>query len=321
MSEEGMSDGVGGIEIEAETARILVETQDAKPFDRSTLSVLEARAQMAESVEVWNTPLPDMAEVRDLTIDSPDGSIAARLVRPGDVETAGAILYFHGGGFVLGSLDSHQRLMRLLAIESRTVAIGIDYRLAPEHPFPAALDDGVAGVRWLQREAENLDLDPERIVLAGDSAGANLALATLLKLRDQRDPMPEGAALFYGCYWARLGTGSHHKFGGGDYRLSTSEMGWFWEQYLGGRGRGDAHAEPMQADLAGLPPLFLNYAEVDPLADDTVELAARLDRAGVVHECIRYPGVVHGFMQMTSRVQPAMTAVADAGRAIRDMLR
>lgn len=110
-------------------------------------------------------------------------------------------------------------------------------------------------------------------------------------------------------------------FGGGGYRLSSDEMGWFWQHYLADTGRGNVLAEPMGADLAGLPPLFLNYGEVDPLADDTRELAARLDRAGVVHECIAYPGLVHGFLQMTSRVEPAAAAMTAAGRAIRDMLR
>lgn len=309
------------IDVEAETARILREIAEAGPVDRSALPIAEARQQMAAGNRAWNEPLPDMAEARDFAIDGPGGSITVRLLRPLDVETDGAILYFHGGGFVLGSLDTHHRLMRLLAIESRATLIGVDYRLAPEHPFPAALDDCVQATRWLQSEASALDLDAERIVLAGDSAGANLALSTLLRLRDAREPLPAGAALFYGCYWARLGTDSHRTYGGGGYRLSTEEMGWFWQNYLGERGRGDVYAEPMDAHFAGLPPLFLNYGEVDPLADDTRELVARLDRAGVVHECLAYSGLVHGFLQMSSRVEPAAAAIADAGRAIRDLLR
>jgi len=316
-----MSTDAAAIYVEAETARILDELKEAKPFDRSTLSTADARALMAEGSKIWNEPLPDMAEVRDVAIDGPAGPIPARLLRPDDVESEGAILYFHGGGFVLGSLETHHRMMRLLAIESRTAVIGIDYRLAPEHPFPAALDDCVGSVRWLRKNAATLGLDAERIVLAGDSAGANLALSCLLRLRDGSEPLPEGAALFYGCYWARLGTPSHRHYGGGAYRLSTDEMGWFWQHYLDERGRGDTFAEPMNADFAGLPPLFLNYGEVDPLADDTRELVKRLDQAGVVHECVGYPGLVHGFLQMTSRVDPAAEAMAKAGRAIQDMLR
>ena len=316
-----MSQEADAIYVEAETARILKELKDANTVDRSSLSAEEARAQMAEGSKVWNEPLPHLAEARDLTIDGPGGRIDVRLLRPDDVDGDGSILYVHGGGFVLGSLETHHRLMRCLAIESRATVIGIDYRLAPEHPFPAPLEDCVAAMRWLQSEGAAMDLDPERIVLAGDSAGANLALATLLRLRDEGDPTPCGAALFYGCYWSRLGTASHQKYGGGGYRLSSDEMGWFWRHYLGDRGKGNVYAEPMDADLTGLPPLFLNYGEVDPLADDTREMVDRLDRAGVVHECVGYPGLVHGFLQMTNRVEPAAAAITDAGRAIRDMLR
>ena len=307
--------------LEPETASILKETLDAKPFDRSTLSPKEAREQMETASLVWNQDLPDMAEVRNFSIDGPGGPVALRLFRPEVTDTKGAIVYFHGGGFVLGSLESHHRLMRLLAIESQTALIGVDYRLAPEHPFPSGLDDCLAAVRWIAGHGEDLELDPKQVIVAGDSAGANLALACLLRLRDSGSAMPLGAGLFYGCYWARLGTPSHQKFGSGDYRLSSSEMGWFWNHYLGDKGKGDVYAEPMEASLEGLPPLFLNYGEVDPLADDTRELVERLDRAGVVHECIAYPGLVHGFLQMTSRVAPAASAVHDAGTALRDMFR
>lgn len=316
-----MSPKAEAIYVEMETMRILEELKGAQTVDRSSLSAEDARAQMAEGSKVWNEPLPHLAEARDFTIDGPGGVINVRLLRPNDVDGEGSVLYFHGGGFVLGSLDTHHRLMRCLAIESRATVIGIDYRLAPEHPFPAPLEDCVAAMRWLQNEGVAMDLDPERVVLAGDSAGANLALATLLRLRDGGTSMPSGAALFYGCYWSRLGTASHKKYGNGDYRLSSNEMGWFWQHYLGAHGRGDVYAEPMDANLVGLPPLFLNYGEVDPLADDTLEMVDRLDRAGVVHECVSYPGLVHGFLQMTNRVEPAARAMSDAARAIRDMLR
>lgn len=307
--------------LDPETAKILEEIAATPLPDRASLSVAEARLQMEAGNKVWNTPLPEMAEARDFEIEGPAGNITLRLLRPIGATSGGAIVYLHGGGFVLGSLESHHRLMRLLAIESGAALIGVDYRLAPEHPFPGPLDDSLAAVRWVRTNAASLDLNPELIVLGGDSAGANLALACLTELRDRGEPMPIGAALFYGCYWARLGTESQKTFGGGGYRLSTREMGWFWEQYLGDRGRGNPLAEPMDANLTGLPPLFLNYGAVDPLADDTTEMVKRLDRAGVVHECIAYPGLVHGFLQMTNRVQAATTAMTDAGHAIRDMLR
>ncbi len=316
-----MNDQVDAVYLDPETAEILKEIATVALPDRASLPVEEARLQMEAGNVVWNTPLPDVAEVRDFTIEGPLGDIPMRLLRPANTASDGVVLYLHGGGFVLGSLESHHRIMRLLAIESGAVVIGVDYRLAPEHPFPGPLHDSLAAVRWLQTEAAALGLDRERIVLGGDSAGANLALACLLALRDQGESMPIGAALFYGCYWARLGTRSHQRFGGGGYRLSSKEMGWFWDQYLGDHGKGSPLAEPMEANLEGLPPLFLNYGTVDPLADDTLEMVERLDQAGVVHECIAYPGLVHGFLQMTNRVEAAMTSMTDAGLAIRDMLR
>ena len=308
------------IYLEPETERILKETLDAKPLDRSAMEIAEAREQMETASKIWNQDLPKMAEARDFTIEGPGGAITLRLLRPEVTATKGVIVYFHGGGFVLGSLESHHRLMRLLAIRSEATLLGVDYRLAPDDPFPSALEDGLAAIRWLRAHGTELDLDPDRMVLAGDSAGANLALACLLRLRDAGEPPPSGGGLFYGCYWARLGTQSHQKFGGGGYRLSSAEMGWFWNHYLGETGKGDVYAEPMDAPLEGLPPLFLNYGEVDPLADDTRELVMRLDRAGVVHDCIAYPGLVHGFLQMSARVEPAAKAIADAGSAFKDML-
>ncbi len=316
-----MNDQPEAFYLDPETAAVLEETAAVALPDRASLPVEEAREQMEAGNVAWNQPLPDMAEARDFTIEGPLGAILLRLLRPPETGSNGVILYLHGGGWVLGSLESHHRMMRLLAIESGAAVIGVDYRLAPEHPFPAPLNDCLAAVRWLQAEAGLLKLDPERIVLGGDSAGANLALACLLAMRDRGEALPAGAALFYGCYWARLGTGSHEKFGCGGYRLSTKEMGWFWDQYLGAHGKSNPLAEPMDADLAGLPPLFLNYGTVDPLADDTKEMARRLDQAGVVHECAACPGLVHGFLQMTNRVRAAAASMEDAGRAIRDMLR
>lgn len=315
-----MNDQPGTFYLDPETAEILDEMAAVALPDRASLSVVDAREQMEKGNEVWNTPLPEMAEARDFSIKGEAGEIAMRLLRPINLSNNGVILYFHGGGWVLGSLESHHRMMRLLALESGMTLIGVDYRLAPEHPFPSPLDDCLTAIRWLQEGSSNLGLDAGHILLAGDSAGANLALGSLLAIRDQGGAMPAGAGLFYGCYWAKLGTSSHRQFGGGAYRLSSKEMGWFWKQYLGDRGKGHPLAEPMDADLSGLPPLYLNYGTVDPLADDTVELVKRLDQAGVVHECVACPGLVHGFLQMTNRVPAAMTALSGAGRALQDML-
>jgi acetyl esterase len=306
--------------LDPQIALVLREMAAQELPDRTTLPIAEARAQMAAANQAWNHPLPPLAEMVNLDIEGPALLLPARLMRPTLDAGLPAIVYLHGGGFALGSIDTHQRLMALLAIETGAAVLGVDYRLAPEAPFPAGLEDCLAAIRWLRREAARYQLDPEQILLAGDSAGANLALACLLRLRDGGEPLPIGAGLFYGCYWARLGTESHQRYGRGGYRLTSQEMGWFWSQYLGRHGKSDPFAEPLYADLRGLPPLFLNYGTVDPLADDTIELARRLDAAGVVHECRVYPGLVHGFLQMTSRCDAALLALQDAGAALRAMV-
>ena len=165
-----MNDLAESHHLDLETAEILAEMAEAALPDRTSLSVHEARLQMEAGNLVWNTPLPEMAEARDFEIVGPLGSIPMRLLRPNETTSDGAIVYLHGGGWVLGSLQSHHRLMRLLAIESGAAVIGVDYRLAPEHPFPSPLNDCLAAVHWVQTNAASLNLNPESIILAGDSA-------------------------------------------------------------------------------------------------------------------------------------------------------
>jgi acetyl esterase len=315
-----MNDPVPPIYVDPEIEEILREIEEAGVPPASSLSVEEARAQMEERNQALNQDPPNLASVTELEMPGPGGPIRLRHYRPDPGAMLPLVVYFHGGGFVLGSLDSHDRLMRLLALDSGAALIGVDYRLAPEHPFPAALDDCVAAVRWIRTQAQHLGVDRQRVVLAGDSAGANLALTSLLDLRDAAEAPCQGAALLYGCYWRHLDTPSHAKFGDGSWRLGTDEMRWFWQHYLGDRASPDPRGEPIHADLRGLPPLFLTAAALDPLYDDTMELGRRLDAAGVAHRFEIYPGVVHGFMQMTERSGAARAAVRDAGDAIREML-
>jgi acetyl esterase len=308
------------IEIDPEIAAILRESAAADLPDATTLPIAAARAQLTEASLAWNVDLPELPAVADLRVPGPAGAIRLRHFRPRAGGRLSLVVCLHGGGWTIGSVDTHDRLMRLLALAADAAVIGVDYRLAPEHPYPAPLEDCLAAIRWVRAQADALEVDALRTVLAGDSAGANLALASLLALRDAREPLPKGAALLYGCYASRLDTASHARFGDGAYRLSTAEMRWFWRNYLGGSPPGRPLAEPVYADLRGLPPLFLTLAAIDPLADDTRELARRLAAAGVPHEVREYPGLVHGFLQMTARCAAARTAMADAGRAIRHLL-
>jgi acetyl esterase len=308
------------VEVDPEIAAILSEAAAAGLPDTTALPIGAARAQLAEASLAWNVELPDLPAVADLSVPGQGGAIRLRHFRPRAGAPLPLIVYLHGGGWTFGSVDTHDRLMRLLALAADAAVIGVDYRLAPEHPHPAPLDDCLAAIRWARLQAQELEVDPTRTALAGDSAGANLALASLLALRDAGEPLPKGAALFYGCYAARLDTACHARFGDGSYRLSTAEMNWFWRNYLGGALAGTALPEPLYADLRGLPRLFLTFAEIDPLADDTRALAQRLAAAGVAHEVREYPGLVHGFLQMTARSEAARAAMADAGRALRVLL-
>jgi acetyl esterase len=316
-----MGQATEDIDVDPETARILREIAESGLPPLSDLSVAAARAQAEQGNRAWNQDPPALASITELALPGSGGPIRLRHYRPVEAASLPTLIYMHGGGFVVGSLDTHDRVMRLLALDSGAAVLGIDYRLAPEYPFPAPLDDCVAAVRWIRDAAQSLGVDPERVVLAGDSAGANLALASLLDLRDAGDlDGIKGGALFYGCFWRRLDTPAHARFGGGSWRLGTDEMRWFWQHYLGDRSKPDPRAEPLHADLRGLPPLFLTAAALDPLYDDTIELDRRLEAAGVAHELEVYPGLVHGFLQWTPRCAAARTAVRDAGQVIRRML-
>jgi acetyl esterase len=312
--------GHAPVEIDPEIAEILREAAAADLPDPTALPIAAARAQLTAASLAWNVDPPDLPAVAELSAPGPAGAIRLRLYRPDPDARLPLVVHLHGGGWTFGSVDTHDRLMRLLALAADAAVLGVDYRLAPEQPFPAPLEDCLAAFRWARAHAAEMGVDGERIVVAGDSAGANLALGGLLALREVGEPLPKGAALFYGCYWSRLDTASHARFGDGSWRLSTAEMAWFWRNYLGGPANGDPLAEPLHADLSGLPPMYLTLAAVDPLADDTRALARRLAAAGVAHECREYPGLVHGFMQMTARSTAARGAIADAGRAIRRLL-
>jgi acetyl esterase len=290
-------------------------------FDLTALPPAEARARM-DAASAWlNDGLPEMGGVEDCRIQSADSLIRLRIHTPIAATARGAILYLHGGGWFAGNVDTHDRLMRLLAEQSGAVLFGVDYRLAPEHPYPAALDDCLAAWDWIERRASRYALDPTRFAFAGDSAGANLALALAIRLRDAGRVPPAGCALIYGCFAPGLDTDSARAFGSGPQGLTSERMAWYWERYLGAAGdTPPVEAAPLHADLAGLGPIFLGVAEADPVADDSRLLLERLEQAGVPATLTLWPGTVHGFLQMTRDVAIARDAVADVARAIRQWI-
>lgn len=294
--------------VTAATAQILARARSAPPIDYAAMPMAEARALFDRNNAYWNRADVALAAIHDIAIPGPAGAMRARLYLPATTPGLPVLLYVHGGGWTFGNVDSHDRCMRLLAQQSGAAVIGFDYRLAPEHPFPAALDDTLAALAWIRREGAALGLDATRLAIGGDSAGANIALAALVAARDAGTPALAGATLFYGCYAPIHDTQSHRRFGNGDYILTTPRMRWYWRNYLGSLPEDTtALAAPLRADLRGLPRLFLNAAGLDPLLDDTILLAGRLAHAGTPYALDLIPGAVHGCMQQTAE-EPAAAA-------------
>jgi acetyl esterase len=310
-------------ELDPAMAEILAMLQAEALPPYETMAAAEARAECERRNAFWNQDSPALAEIDDVTIEGPRGPLRLRLYVPHGVgEPAPAIVYLHGGGWVIGSLDSHDHVCRRLARAAGLVVVSVDYGLAPEHPFPQGLSDAVHALRWLAEHGASEGVDPGRLALAGDSAGANLALAACLRLRDAGEPILRAAALVYGCFSADLDSPSHVAFGGGAYFLGTSTMRWFWDHYVPDPvARRDPLASPLWADLRGLPPIFLAAAEFDPLRDDSERLAHRLIEAGIELDWRLWRGVTHGCFQMSRLLPRAELFIAEvAGFLARRLL-
>jgi len=232
---------------------------------------------------------------------------------------AGTLVYLHGGGWVFGSNRTHLGLMAQLAQATGCTVHGVDYALAPERPFPQGLNDCAWAWRWLRAHAAG----EGPWIVAGDSAGANLAMGVMLDLRHLGEPQPDAGLLFYGAYATDFDTDSYQRLGDGRFNQSTARMQGYWRQYLGddpSRAQ-DPRACPSRAapaQLAGLPPLWVTAAQLDPLHDDSMHLAQRLAQAGVPHRFKAYDSVHHGFMQMSWAVPELRVAFTDAAAFLRE---
>jgi acetyl esterase len=302
------------VHIDPDMLPIVTAMRAMPPVDYAAMPISEARDAWNRGVAPWCAMAPAVEHVDELTIAGPAGPMRARLYRPSG-GTLPLIVFVHGGGWTFGSVDSHENEMRYLGLASSAAVLGFDYRLAPEHPFPAPLEDVRAVVSAVQDGVLGDQVDATRIALAGDSAGANLALGTMLALRDGGLPRIAGAALFYGCFTPKSESESHGLFGKGDFGLSTVRMDWYWRNFLG-----SAYVAPPvlaaplgAASFQGLPPLHLVAAGLDPLRDDTLALATALSQADVSHELATVPGVIHGFLGRAPKLPAAQRALAAAG--------
>lgn len=249
--------------------------------------------------------------------------VRLRVHRPlGGTQALPALAYLHGGGWVFFSLDTHDRLMRELAARSGRTVIGIDYARAPETRFPVALEQTVAALRWLHAHAADVAIDPTRLAVGGDSAGANLALAAATVLRDAGDggdaALLQGLLLNYGVFGDDDGTDSFTLYDGPRYTLGKDEMRSFWQQYLrDDQDRHDPRAQPLRGRLDGLPPALLVVAECDVLRDNSLVLAERLAAAGATPTLRRYAGVTHSFLEAMSFAAVAARALDDSAAWLR----
>ncbi len=262
-------------------------------------------------------------QVEDMTAASPAGDIALRRYVPERRSTDGAVIYKHGGGFILGGLDSHDDICCGIAEDAGTVVVAVDYRLAPEHIFPAAFDDCAAAVNWVFESADHLNIDADRIVLAGDSAGGTLAAAVCLARRDLSLKMPAGQVLIYPAFGGDKSRGSYvsrrHAPG-----LTTADMEYYEQTYLGAdaaKNRSSKFYAPLlERNFADLPPAFLVACEWDPLRDDCFDYAHCLRAAGVEAQVRHEPELVHACLR-ARHSSPAAKAMFDAiTNTISDML-
>ena len=285
-----------------------IATLNLRAIEDSTPA--EARAQMeATAASRKAEPLP-VARVENRTIPGPAGQIPVRIYWPNAEGVRPAIVYYHGGGHVIGSLDTHDLVARNLCGGAEAVVVSVDYRMGPEHRFPAAVDDSFAALEWTHANAASLGADHGRLGVHGDSAGANLAAVVAILARDKGGPKLRLQSLVYPVADFRMGSESYTKFATGCGILTAGAMRWFREHYL--RTMDDAtdwRASPLLTpDLKGVAPAIVIAAECDVLHDEGLELGERLKAAGVPVERHEYAGMIHAFFGMMPAVDDAMSA-------------
>jgi acetyl esterase len=281
--------------LDPEIALVLGALESAPPMESVPVEVL--RASLAYPPLERRTAV---GEVIDLQVPLKGRVLSARLYRPTEQHSDGVTMFFHGGGFVIGSLDTHDHVCRDLCKGSGAAVIALDYRLAPEHPFPAAVDDCLDAIRWVAQHADTLSIDPARMVVAGDSAGGNLAAVTALRIRDEGGPRLRGQILVYPVTGYHTPPTRSYIDNQAGYSLTRPAMIRFWRDYLAGEHDSThVHACPLLAlSLANLPPALVVTAEFDPLRDEGEAYAHRLVDAGVPVTLWRYEGLIHGFFRM-----------------------
>ena len=295
--------------------QMLLTMMEAAPkIDFMTTTPADARA-------IFDNPIPfgepvAIGRVQDVAIALEGRTLDARLYVPADaVDHPPLTVYFHGGGWVIGTIDTHDGTCRALANASKAAVLSVAYRLAPEHPYPVPLQDCYDATLWAAANAASLGVNGRKLAVAGDSAGGNLAAAVALMARDRGGPTLAHQLLIYPVTDADFERPSYGTNGGGEYYLSTEGMKWFWKHYVGGV---DPRAEPLaavlqQTNLAELPSATVITAEYDPLRDEGDAYAAKLSKAGVAVDAACAPGMIHGFFSLFQMIPNAMPWIERGG--------
>lgn len=286
---------------------------------RTDLSPAEMRARVEAERAWWNADRPELAEIVETTMPGPNGPVPVRLLYPNTLDPVPAIVYLHGGGWVVGSLETHGRAMHYLALQSGACVVGVDYSLAPEAKFPSAIEEIVAVTRHCHAAAEQYRICPARMAIAGDSAGGNLAIAAALRLRETQPDLLKALGLIYPVTGTDFETESYRTLG--EFGLNRAGMEAYFEMYLRGpEDYRDPLAVPMLADLAGLPPSYVYAAGLDVLRDDSVGLDRRLREAGVPGHLEIFEGVPHAFLSLTRTVPAAHKLIRACARDLGESL-
>lgn len=302
-------------------AKAYLDVFKASGTPMESVSPVAARALVAP----LKTKKEEVSEIRDIWIAGPESELAALVYSPlsaeGREDLLPVIVFFHGGGWVVGSLKSHDAMCRRLANAAEAIVLSVDYRLSPEAKYPAATEDCYAATVWASKFIENFGGDPTRLVVCGDSAGGNLAAVVALMARDRGGPAIAGQVLLYPITDHSFDTKSYKENGRG-YFLTTETMKWFWNHYLANPEQGaEPYASPLRADLKGLPPAIVLTAEYDPLRDEANAYASKLQEAGVAVRRIACMGHVHGFLRRLDVFpQAAGGTLIGVAKQLREML-
>jgi acetyl esterase len=282
----------------------------------------ELRQQLRVMVSLMDEPAPALARIEDISIPGPAGNIPARVYSSSAAKTSQpAVVYFHGGGWVQGDLETHHGLCARLAKHAGVLVVAVDYRLAPEHKFPAAVDDCVAAYRWTRAKGRDVGADTARVAVAGDSAGGNLSAAVSQLAAAESSPVPTCQVLIYPAVDFSLDTASHRELVEG-HVIPRERVLWYMEQYLrSDADKNDLRASPLRAaSLKGQPPAMIVTAGFDPLRDEGRAYADRLREAGVDVVYREYPGQIHAFVSLTKAIPQGMVATLEIADYLRRRL-